>query len=125
MTLVSKLSSKTQKVLENRRVVDFISPIPKANKRKQNADQGKLVLDQGAVKVLKISGKSLLAVGVKSASGEFNRSGNIYNYSGDCITIRTNDVNFSCNGNIIDGVESGTVAEYENSSVSCGNDIPT
>ena len=35
--------------------------------------KGKLVLDQGAVKVLKISGKSLLAVGVNSASGEFNR----------------------------------------------------
>ena len=35
--------------------------------------KGKLVLDQGAVKVLKKSGKSLLAVGVKSASGKFNR----------------------------------------------------
>lgn len=35
--------------------------------------KGQLVLDQGAVKVLKISGKSLLAVGIKSASGEFNR----------------------------------------------------
>ncbi len=35
--------------------------------------KGKLVLDQGAVKVLKASGKSLLAVGVKSASGKFNR----------------------------------------------------
>ena len=35
--------------------------------------KGELVLDQGAVKVLKKSGKSLLAVGVKSVSGKFNR----------------------------------------------------
>lgn len=35
--------------------------------------KGSLVLDRGAVKVLEMSGKSLLAVGVKSASGKFNR----------------------------------------------------
>ncbi len=35
--------------------------------------RGKLVLDAGAVKVLKNSGKSLLAVGIKQVSGRFNR----------------------------------------------------
>lgn len=35
--------------------------------------KGKLVLDAGAVKVLKSDGKSLLAVGVKSVSGHFGR----------------------------------------------------
>lgn len=35
--------------------------------------RGELVLDEGAVKVLKSSGKSLLAVGVKSVSGQFER----------------------------------------------------
>jgi glutamate 5-kinase len=35
--------------------------------------KGKLVLDAGAVKVLKNDGKSLLAVGVKSVSGRFER----------------------------------------------------
>ncbi|WP_027159060.1 glutamate 5-kinase [Methylobacter luteus] len=35
--------------------------------------KGKLVLDDGAVRVLKSDGKSLLAVGVKSVSGRFER----------------------------------------------------
>jgi glutamate 5-kinase len=35
--------------------------------------KGKLVLDSGAVKVLKSDGKSLLAVGVKSVYGHFQR----------------------------------------------------
>ena len=35
--------------------------------------RGRLVLDQGAVKVLRESGKSLLAVGVKKVSGHFSR----------------------------------------------------
>ncbi len=35
--------------------------------------KGRLVLDEGAVKVLKRAGKSLLAVGVKSIQGEFDR----------------------------------------------------
>ncbi|CAG7856369.1 glutamate 5-kinase [biofilm metagenome] len=35
--------------------------------------KGKLILDAGAVKVLKSDGKSLLAVGVKSVSGRFER----------------------------------------------------
>ena len=35
--------------------------------------RGKLILDSGAVKMLKSNGKSLLAVGVKSVSGQFER----------------------------------------------------
>jgi len=35
--------------------------------------KGRLVLDAGAVKVLRQSGKSLLAVGIKGLEGEFNR----------------------------------------------------
>ena len=35
--------------------------------------RGELILDEGAVKVLKNSGKSLLAVGVKSVKGQFDR----------------------------------------------------
>ena len=35
--------------------------------------RGQLVLDDGAVKVLKVGDKSLLPVGVRSVSGEFNR----------------------------------------------------
>ena len=37
----------TQKILENRRTVDFVTPIPKAKKRKDSADQGELILDEG------------------------------------------------------------------------------
>jgi len=37
----------TQKIAENRRAVDFITPIPKAKKRKKNADQGEFVMDEG------------------------------------------------------------------------------
>ncbi len=35
--------------------------------------KGQLILDDGAVKILKNAGKSLLAVGVKSVKGQFNR----------------------------------------------------
>ena len=35
--------------------------------------KGQLVLDAGAVRVLKSDGKSLLAVGVKAVSGQFGR----------------------------------------------------
>jgi len=35
--------------------------------------KGRLILDTGAVKVLKYSGKSLLAVGIKSVQGDFSR----------------------------------------------------
>jgi glutamate 5-kinase len=35
--------------------------------------KGRLILDNGAVKVLTEQGKSLLAVGVKSVEGQFNR----------------------------------------------------
>jgi len=37
----------TQRVLDNRRTVDFITPIPKAKKRKGNSGQGELVMDEG------------------------------------------------------------------------------
>lgn len=37
----------TQKILPQRRAVDFISPIPKAKKRKGKGDQQELILDEG------------------------------------------------------------------------------
>jgi len=37
----------TQRILDNRRTVDFITPIPKAKKRKGNSGQGELVMDEG------------------------------------------------------------------------------
>jgi glutamate 5-kinase len=39
----------------------------------QLKEQGRLVLDSGAVEVLKNSGRSLLAVGIRACSGEFER----------------------------------------------------
>lgn len=43
--------------------------------------KGQLILDEGAVHILKNAGKSLLAVGVKSVRGQFNR--------GDLVSCRT------------------------------------
>ena len=37
----------TQKILDNRRTVDFITPIPKAKKRKNVAQQDEMVFDEG------------------------------------------------------------------------------
>lgn len=37
----------TQKILETRRRAEFITPIPKAKKRKGSATQGEMVLDEG------------------------------------------------------------------------------
>jgi type III restriction enzyme len=37
----------TQKIIENRRRADFITPIPKPRKRKGKADQEQLVFDEG------------------------------------------------------------------------------
>jgi type III restriction enzyme len=45
---LDKEGQPTQKVLENRRTVDFVTPIPKAKKRKESADQGEFVMDEGS-----------------------------------------------------------------------------
>ena len=37
----------TQRVIENRRKAEFITPIPKPRKRKQNTGQTQLVFDEG------------------------------------------------------------------------------
>jgi type III restriction enzyme len=37
----------TQRILPSRRTVDFVTPIPKAKKRKNSVDQGELILDEG------------------------------------------------------------------------------
>jgi type III restriction enzyme len=44
---LDKSGQPTQKILENRRTVDFVTPIPKAKKRKDSADQGEFVMDEG------------------------------------------------------------------------------
>lgn len=49
--------------------------------------RGQLVLDDGAVKVLKESGRSLLAVGVKSVTGKFNRGEMVA-----CIDLKGNEI---------------------------------
>lgn len=57
--------------------------------------KGGLVLDQGAVKVLKVSGKSLLAVGVKSVSGEFERGELVSCFDEQGIEVARGLVNYS------------------------------
>lgn len=37
----------TQKIIENRRTAEFITPIPKPKKRKRKSDQEELVFDEG------------------------------------------------------------------------------
>lgn len=49
--------------------------------------RGKLVLDDGAIKVLKESGKSLLAVGVKKVEGQFNRGAMVA-----CLDLQGNEI---------------------------------
>ncbi len=49
--------------------------------------KGRLLLDEGAVRVLRVSGKSLLAVGVKSVSGCFNRGDLV-----SCLDVSGNEI---------------------------------
>ena len=44
---LDKDGQPTQKILPQRRRVDFVTPIPKAKKRKESADQGEFVMDEG------------------------------------------------------------------------------
>jgi type III restriction enzyme len=44
---LDKDGQPTQRILPSRRTVDFVTPIPKAKKRKNFADQGELILDEG------------------------------------------------------------------------------
>ncbi len=57
--------------------------------------KGQLVLDDGAVKVLKQSGKSLLAVGVKSVTGQFMRGEVVSCVDKDLVEIARGLVNYS------------------------------
>ncbi len=74
-----RLESVIEKVIAGMEVgTHFLPDIePLAARKRWLAGQlqvkGKLVLDAGAVKVLRSDGKSLLAVGVKSVSGRFER----------------------------------------------------
>jgi len=49
--------------------------------------KGQLILDDGAVNILRNAGKSLLAVGVKSATGQFNRGDLV-----SCVTEKKQEV---------------------------------
>ncbi|MGI9251942.1 MAG: glutamate 5-kinase [Pseudohongiellaceae bacterium] len=66
----------------------------------QLSPQGKLSLDDGAVKVLKESGRSLLAVGVQAVSGEFSRGEVVACYDSGGAEIARGLVNYSA-GEII------------------------
>ena len=57
--------------------------------------KGRLELDDGAVKVLRESGKSLLPVGVKASSGEFRRGDLVVCVSGEGSEIARGLVNYS------------------------------
>jgi glutamate 5-kinase len=57
--------------------------------------KGKLILDNGAVKVLTEHGKSLLAVGVKSVEGQFNRGDLVSCLDGEGFEIARGLVNYS------------------------------
>ena len=59
------------------------------------AVQGKLVLDEGAVGVLKKTGSSLLAVGVKTVQGEFERGSLVVCVDGDDHEIARGLINYS------------------------------
>ncbi len=82
-TLTCIANGRQENVLESLRQGDNVGTIllpesePLAARKQWLAShlkvKGTLVLDAGAVKVLKSSGKSLLSVGVKSCSGHFQR----------------------------------------------------
>ena len=59
--------------------------------------KGKLILDKGAISILKNAGKSLLAVGVKSVVGQFNRGDLVSCISGNGDEIARGLVNYSSN----------------------------
>lgn len=61
----------------------------------QLALKGKLELDAGAVKVLRGSGRSLLAVGIKQVSGKFNRGEVVSCVDGAGVEIARGLVNYS------------------------------
>ena len=60
----------------------------------QLGPQGGLVLDAGAVKVLKDSGRSLLAVGIQEVSGEFSRGEVVVCYDTDGREVARGLVNY-------------------------------
>ncbi len=67
-----------KKIISGKEKGTFLTPnITPIAARKQWLGQlkikGQLILDDGAVKILQNAGKSLLAVGVKSVAGQFNR----------------------------------------------------
>lgn len=73
---------------------------------------GKLVLDDGAVKVLSQSGKSLLAVGVKQVLGDFKRGEIVSCIDGSANEIARGLVNYSADEvNRIKGKSSQQLAE--------------
>ncbi len=57
--------------------------------------RGQLTLDDGAVKILQNAGKSLLAVGVKSVAGQFNRGDLISCFSSNGIEIARGLINYN------------------------------
>jgi glutamate 5-kinase len=74
--------------------------------------QGKLVLDDGAVKVLKQSGKSLLPVGVSHVEGDFNRGALVVCVDGNGQEIARGLVNYNADeARKIKGVASQQVEE--------------
>ena len=57
--------------------------------------RGQLTLDDGAVKILQNAGKSLLSVGVKSVTGQFNRGDLVACFSNDGVEIARGLINYN------------------------------
>jgi glutamate 5-kinase len=89
------------KILSGDEIGTFLVPniTPLAARKQWLAGQlktrGKLILDDGAVKILQNAGKSLLSVGVKSVTGQFNRGDLVACFSNNGIEIARGLINYN------------------------------
>lgn len=91
------VGGKIDRVISRLATGESLGTLLTANQRPQAARKrwlaghlqvrGQLVLDDGAVKVLKQSGRSLLPVGVRSVSGDFNRGDMV-----SCVSVAGEEV---------------------------------
>ncbi len=106
------------KIIEGQQIGSFLVPnVPPLVARKQwlaghLQTKGQLVLDEGAVKVLRTAGKSLLSIGVVSSSGYFGRGDLVVCVDGSSREVARGLVNYGNDEvNLIQGRASADIKD--------------
>ena len=106
------------KVIAGDEIGTYLVPniVPLAARKQWLAGQlqlkGSLILDQGAIAILMESGKSLLAIGVKSITGQFNRGDLVACLSCDGIEIARGLINYNARETVLIIGKSSTEFEH-------------